>query len=107
MTKEKEWYNQKGAVIAIHIFVWALLYSLPFLLHPTYEKPQMEQMTEHKQWLLFLLAYYLIQVIFFYTNAFLLIPSLVRKKRIAEYVGVLVSSSCFTAVSVMHSKKYS
>lgn len=90
VTKEKEWYNRKWAVIATHALVWAVLYSLPFLLHPTYEKAEVERMTEHKQWLLFLLTYYVIQIIFFYTNAFLLIPSLVQKKRIAEYVGTLV-----------------
>lgn len=86
-----EWYNRKWAIVATHALVWALLYSLPFLLRPTYEKPTTPaEMGEKVSWFYFLLAFYITQIIFFYTNAFYLIPKLVQQKRIMEYTGVLL-----------------
>ncbi|RBL88871.1 sensor histidine kinase [Chitinophaga flava] len=95
-----EWYNRKWAIVATHALVWALLFSLPFLLKPTYEKPvSSSEQAEREAWFYFLMGFYLIQVVFFYINAFLLIPALVQKKRIVEYVGVLMLMLTFYFVS--------
>ncbi|MFY0254082.1 sensor histidine kinase [Chitinophaga sp. 30R24] len=90
---KKEWFLQKWAVVARHILAWLIFCSLPYLLRPAYENH--ERMTEKQLWNLFVYATYIVFVVFFYLNAWILIPRLVYKKKIWQYIMGILSVFLF------------
>ncbi|WP_143307097.1 sensor histidine kinase [Chitinophaga vietnamensis] len=96
---KQEWYNKKWAIVAIHTFAWVLLFSLPFLLKPSYHEQHKEP--NSRAWFGFIMAHYAMLVAFFYLNALLYIPRMVYKKRYLEY-----TASIITVFLVMYSVRY-
>ncbi|CAL1519820.1 histidine kinase [Chitinophaga sp. MM2321] len=92
---KEEWYNRKWAIVASHVFAWAILYSLPFLLRPSYEKHTSEPMDEKMAWFYFIIFYYIALICFFYINAQYFIPRFIHKKKIAEYAITILGVFLF------------
>ena len=95
----KRWFR-----IALHMAVWIILFSLPFLMRPSIQEKTAEK-NEH-------LGYILsngIFVSFFYLNAYLLVPKLVSKRKYWSYLGIVVLAylvilvlQCLLQVYVRH-----
>jgi len=84
---KQPWYSRKWVVIALHISAWALLFSLPFLLRPSYENnaAHREQHNDDFNSLLKYILNDLLWISFFYLNAYVLIPRFIYKKKYWEY----------------------
>jgi len=79
-------------MIAFHIAAWTLLFSLPFLLRPTYENSNTHESHDHTGWNA-ILKYILTNVLwvsFFYLNAYVLMPFFIYKKKYWEYAALQV-----------------
>lgn len=77
------WYSKKWVTIGLHVTAWLLLFSLPFLLRPSTNRPPEEQHSA-----LSLIRYILndlIYVGFFYLNAELLIPKFIYRRRYRDF----------------------
>ncbi|HWV66991.1 MAG TPA: hypothetical protein VN105_14140, partial [Chitinophaga sp.] len=83
---KQEWYQQKWAVVARHILAWLIFFSLPYLLHPTNEKYDQDRMNEKQAWAMYVYFSYLVLVVFFYLNAWVMIPRLIYKKKYFDYI---------------------
>ncbi|MDO9373440.1 MAG: histidine kinase [Bacteroidota bacterium] len=95
----KTWYAKKWLTVLIHSAAWVLLFSLPYLLRPSYnaDAPPKPDQDEHDR-INFILARIndVILVGFFYLNALVLIPSLMYRKKYAAYTGAILA--CFAVV---------
>jgi two-component system LytT family sensor kinase len=94
------WYQKKWVVIMLHISVWLLLFSLPFLLRPNMNnnKPH----SEETQSGIALLRYFindLIYVGFFYLNAGWLVPRFIYQRKYKQYAGAVIA--CFLAILLL------
>jgi two-component system LytT family sensor kinase len=84
---KQPWYSKKWVMIALHLAAWTLLFSLPFLLRPSYENNNSHNahsQNDSNSIIKYLLTD-LLWVSFFYLNAYLLIPMLIYKKKYWEY----------------------
>jgi sensor histidine kinase YesM len=89
------WYKKKWMVVLMHAGVWILLFSLPYLLRPSYD-PNAPVHHPHSNETYNFIAYRindLTLIAFFYFNALLLIPRLFYKKKNAFYF--LAITICF------------
>ncbi|HLK27817.1 MAG TPA: histidine kinase [Puia sp.] len=85
---KQPWYSKKWVVIALHLSAWTLLFSLPFLLRPSYENSGSHESQHSHNDTNSLIKYCLTCLLwmsFFYLNAYLLIPLFIYKKRYWEY----------------------
>lgn len=84
---KQQWYAKKWVIIAMHIAAWTLLFSLPFLLRPSYE-------TKHEHDDSYSLIKYMITAAlwagYFYLNAYLLMPKFIYKKKYWEFALIQV-----------------
>jgi two-component system, LytTR family, sensor kinase len=99
---KQNWYNKKWAVTVMHIIAWALLFSLPYLLRPSYsgnEQPQREVRNETAVFFIMRLND-LCLIAFFYLNALVLFPKLLYKKQYLFYI--LSVAACFTFIIVQN-----
>ncbi len=86
----KEWYRRKEVRIAVHITAWVIFFLVPVLLRPEFRRNgtpfiyppffTFENILVH----LFL-------IFIFYLNAFVLVPRFLDRKRIIEYVLLVLS----------------
>jgi two-component system, LytTR family, sensor kinase len=86
---KQPWYSRKWVVTILHIASWTLLFSLPFLLRPSYENNGAHQEQHNHNDVNSLIKYCLTDLLwisFFYLNAYVLIPRLIYKKKYWEYV---------------------
>jgi sensor histidine kinase YesM len=83
---KKEWHQQKWAIVARHMLAWLIFFSLPFLLRPAYDTHEREHMDEKQLWSIYLGITYFLLVVFFYLNAWFLIPRMLNKKNAFKYV---------------------
>lgn len=89
---KQAWYSRKWVIIFLHTAAWILLFSLPFLLRPSYENnghPDKHDNDSNS-----LLKYFLTDLLWiciFYFNAYVLFPILIYKKKYWEYALVLVT----------------
>jgi two-component system, LytTR family, sensor kinase len=83
------WYSNKWVVVLLHIAAWTLLFSLPYLLHPTYGPAKTEPVNKDPadpillRWLnntYFVLAFYL--------NALVLIPRLFYSRKYLQFAAL-------------------
>lgn len=84
---KQAWYNKKWAVISLHITAWVLLFSLPYLLRPSYTTEQQPQRPDNEtaKFIAFRIND-LFLIGFFYLNAFVLFPGLVYRKKYIFYI---------------------
>lgn len=99
---KQNWYNKKWAVVAMHTLAWVLLFSLPYLLRPSFnggEQPHRPQEDETANFLIMRLND-LCLVGFFYLNALLLFPQLVYKRKYIFYL--LAVAACFVLITLQN-----
>ena len=92
---KQPWYSKKWVVIILHISAWVLLFSLPFLLRPSYENAGQKTAPHNHDDANSLIKYFLTDLLwigFFYLNAYLLIPRFIYKKKYWEYGFLLLAS---------------
>ncbi len=84
----KVWYSKKWLTFLLHAAAWILLFSLPYLLTSTYSghKPQPDNDAKESAKFWYSRIMDITWVIFFYVNAYILIPRLVYKKKYWQYV---------------------
>jgi two-component system, LytTR family, sensor kinase len=90
---------KKWVVVLLHVAVWALLFSLPFLLR-SFEgrRPPMRGGGQESNPSLHYIIHNLFWIGFFYLNAFVLIPKLVYKRKYWLYGFSLISVYVFWLV---------
>jgi two-component system, LytTR family, sensor kinase len=88
-----QWYTKKWVAVSLHILFWALWFAFPYLLRPVSDNNgpvHAKAITNGFYNLNF--ANNLIRLVFFYVNAYLLIPLLVYKKRYWQYLLGLLTT---------------
>jgi two-component system, LytTR family, sensor kinase len=84
---KRSWYSKKWVIILAHIVAWIFLFSLPFILRPTYEnnkKPAPHQVSEWHFYFEYIL-HNIMLVGFFYFNAAFLVPKLISLKKYWQF----------------------
>lgn len=89
---KKSWQAKKWIIVLLHIIAWALLFSLPYLLRPTYNPNQPLQKEPINPGVKFIIdrIYNLLLIGFFYLNAVVLIPIFLYKKKYTLYIVTLL-----------------
>ena len=92
-----KWYSKKWVALLLHIAIWLLLFSLPYILHPSLNdnRPssgRAEPTFVHVRYVLNALIY----ISFFYLNALLLIQQFAYKRSYKQYVAVVLV--CFLLI---------
>jgi len=83
----------------LHGLCWILLFSLPYLLRPSFNSHR-ELVEQNKQNLTYLSTInHIIWIGLFYLNAYIIVPQVIYKKRFRKYVLVLVA--IFSALFVI------
>ena len=85
---KQAWYNKKWAIILLHTAAWVTLFSLPYLLRPTYnaaDQPPKLPENETAKFIIFRIND-LMLIGFFYLNVFVLFPKLLYKKKYLLYI---------------------
>lgn len=77
----KPWYTWKLLKVLLHIAVWVLLFSLPYLLRPEYNEQQTPKTAHRSGISLSYIISNLFWVALFYLNAYVLIPTLIYRKK--------------------------
>ena len=72
--------------IAIHVFIWVLLYLFPFFLHSSYSRLGQNDFLFSKTFIVFHTNATIFRIIIFYLNIYVLLPKLLFKKKIAAYI---------------------
>lgn len=76
------WYAKKWIVVLMHTAAWVLLFSLPYLLRPSYNNDRPQNPAKNSDGnFYFSLVMDLSWIALFYLNALFLIPRLIYKKR--------------------------
>jgi two-component system LytT family sensor kinase len=97
---KKEWYSKKWITILIHAIAWILLFSLPYLLRPSYNPNDVKPPEPQNTNILFIVTRIsdALLITFFYLNAIILIPRLFYKKKYALYSLSVIFSFVFFVV---------
>jgi two-component system LytT family sensor kinase len=84
---KRSWYSKKWVIILIHAAAWALFFSLPHLLSSSGNERPSPPKNQAKEDLgiYFSIIMNLTWMIFFYFNAYLLVPRLLYKKKYWTY----------------------
>ena len=78
----------------LHGLCWILLFSLPYLLRPSFTSPR-ELLQQNKQNLSYLVTInHIVWIALFYLNAYIIVPQVIYKKRFRKYVLVLLAILC-------------
>lgn len=85
------WYSKKWFNVSLHVVAWVLLFSLPFILRPSLNRPA-EQDQHATQALIRYLINDLIYISYFYLNALVFIPRLFYKRKYKEFAVANVLS---------------
>ncbi|MDQ2862415.1 MAG: hypothetical protein M3R50_01985 [Bacteroidota bacterium] len=91
---KKKWYELKWVTVLIHAGAWFLLFSLPYLLRPSYNQKEPLHTGPASPTTLFIISCIgdALLILFFYLNELFFIPRfLYEKKRILYPLSVLVS----------------
>lgn len=105
---KKDWYAKKWITILIHALVWILLFSLPYLLRPSYNPNETKHPEPQNSSIPFIITRIsdVLLIIFFYLNAELLISRLLYRKKYALYIASIVFSfiGYVTALGILRKK---
>lgn len=95
------WYQQKWIAVLIHAAAWILLFSLPYMLRPSYNPNEQQHPEPVNPTVSFIIGRIsdLLLISFFYLNAVILIPRTLYKKKYAIYILLLFFSFAFYAFS--------
>ena len=90
------WYTNKWMTVLLHSAVWVLLFSLPYLLRPSYNSGDSAHQPPRNVYPDFLVARIndMVLVAIFYFNSLLLIPRYLYKKQYSVYLLSVIL--CFT-----------
>jgi two-component system LytT family sensor kinase len=109
------WYSKKWVIIFMHAAAWTLLFSLPFLLHPTSDN-NIEHRQHHEDDFNSILKYLITDLIWisiFYLNAYVLIPLFIYTKKYTEYtllqviiIVTLIGSDWAFFTLLIHGKNF-
>ncbi|HWB28655.1 MAG TPA: histidine kinase [Chitinophagaceae bacterium] len=82
---KKSWYSYTWVKILLHIAVWIIVFSLPFLLFTSYhnDKPHTEQRSAVS---MFYIGKAIMWIVFFYINSWVLIPAFIYKKKYWQFL---------------------
>ncbi len=88
-TQNKQaWYTKKWVTITLHTAVWILMFSLPFLLRPSYDSNKAHlQEQPHYDWLYMYSCMAIVWIAFFYANAYVFIPKYIYTKKYWLYLA--------------------
>ncbi len=78
--------NKKWVVVLLHAVCWIVLFSLPFLLRTSYKSENKQPGPDDTVLLYFYITSSIFWVGLFYVNAYLLIPFLVRTKKVLLFI---------------------
>ena len=85
-----QWATKKWVVVVIHVAAWSLLFSLPYLLRPSYNSHDNQHNNNRGgNPFYFSLIMDFSWVILFYLNALVFIPKLIYKKRVWMFAFIL------------------
>ncbi len=105
---KKDWYEKKWITILIHALVWILLFSLPYLLRPSYNPNETKHPEPQNSSIPFIITRIsdVLLIIFFYLNAKLLISRLLYRKKYGLYIASIVFSfiGYVTAMGILRKK---
>ncbi|MFM2360264.1 MAG: hypothetical protein RLY16_2257, partial [Bacteroidota bacterium] len=94
------WYQKKWVIFFLHVMAWSLLFGLPFLLsamdrgpHPKRNPADHEMLSRY-----FMILMNGSWVIYFYINAYFIIPTFVFKNRYKQFIAVSIFAYVFLAV---------
>lgn len=87
---KQAWYSNKRAQVVLHGIAWVTLFSLPYLLRPSYDAHMKEPDPDQNLWQLHFIINALLMMGFFYLNAAVLIPRLVYRKRYWKFAGIIL-----------------
>ena len=84
---KKAWYAKKWITVLLHAVAWVLLFSLPYLLRPSYNPNEAKPPQPLNPNILFIIGRIsdALLITFFYLNAGMLIPRLLYKKKYTVY----------------------
>ncbi len=92
---KKAWYSSKWVTVSLHAAAWILLFSLPYLLRPSYNPAEAAKprQADHDK-IQFILARIndLMLIGFFYLNALVFMPVLMYRKKYAMYTLSVVAA---------------
>ncbi len=94
---KKGWYSKKWITILIHATAWVLLFSLPYLLRPSYNPNDAKAAELQNSNFLFLVNRIsdALCITFFYLNAEILIPRIFYRKKYAMYALTVLAYFAF------------
>jgi two-component system LytT family sensor kinase len=84
MTVKTNWYNRKWVKVSLHIAVWAIIFSLPFLLRPKYNENKPADPDELRGMYQYMVSN-VVWVCFFYVNGWMLVPRLFNRRKYLAY----------------------
>jgi len=94
-------YSDKKVKIVTHILMWVIVFSLPYILYKSNDRPPRTLTEVEKAGFLYVnLLSNILWIGLFYLNAFILVPRLMYKKKIFLYVMVVLA--CFVVAIVLH-----
>lgn len=91
---KEAWYTKKWAISTMHITAWVVLFSLPYLLRPTYHSAQQLQRLPENETAKFVAFRIndLFLIGFFYLNAFVLLPRFLYRKKFLLFIFSIFAS---------------
>ncbi len=105
---KKDWYAKKWITIFIHALAWILLFSLPYLLRPSYNPNEAKHPEPQNSNIPFIITRIsdVLLILFFYLNAELLIHRLLYRKKYALYIVSIVFSfiTYVTIIGILRKK---
>ena len=86
------WYTKKWVLVSLHVVCWLLVFTLPFLLRPSFDESYKEIIMKRLNGVYAItIINRLIWIALFYLNARVLTPHFLYKKRYRALIGILVA----------------
>lgn len=84
------WYSKKWVVVILHASAWLLLFSLPYLLRPSYNESQPAPVAKVKTTLDTVIPRIMdaTWILLFYINALILVPKFIYNRKYWQYTGL-------------------
>jgi two-component system, LytTR family, sensor kinase len=100
---KRSWYSKKWTIILIHAAIWALLFSLPYLLRSAgnNNQPPPKKSSDTNAGTYFSILMDLTWITYFYVNAYVMVPKFIFKKKYWQYG--LAQVTCFTLLIIIAS----